>query len=119
MRRGLVWACVATLLAYWSGLTVLRNGDWMDEERLFIAAQKVGAPSMGLWGGDRSGLSARQLNAVQHCLGPGGIPSDLLQRHSHIRPSRCARQAAGSAPGQTSNSISRHTGRWCTRSQPP
>ena len=41
VRAALAAALLAALLAFYAGRTVLRNRDWLDEERLFLAAQKV------------------------------------------------------------------------------
>ena len=39
--RQALWLALLLLLGAWSWKTVARNQDWLDEERLFIAAQKV------------------------------------------------------------------------------
>lgn len=45
-RTMLAAALLVGLLLFYAGRTVLRNEDWHDEERLFVAAQKVGGASM-------------------------------------------------------------------------
>ena len=52
-RRALAAAALlALLLACFSAKTVLRNRDWLDEEHLFMAAQKVARGGGGFAGHD-------------------------------------------------------------------
>ena len=79
-----MWGCLATLLAYWASITVLRNGDWMDEERLFIAAQKVGpvAHAAGAVLCDGNPVAACCNTRVAFHLGydaPGSCSADVVQ----------------------------------------
>ena len=70
---------LAALLSFFTVKTVLRNRDWIDEERLFIAAQKVGSASsfMGAFG------NMAPLWPLTPCL--------LLCSPSSIRPCNCRR----------------------------